>query len=75
MSSREEISRLNALLGASAAGGAQPGNGVGGSQPVSVAVSLPQAGKGIPAQTGPGVAGQSQGPPVSVVTNGRGYGY
>lgn len=73
VSSREEISRLNALLGASASGGAQPGSGVGGSQPVSVSVSLPPAGKGVPAQTGAG--GQVQGPPVSVVANGRGYGY
>ncbi|KAF8520068.1 hypothetical protein JB92DRAFT_2709701, partial [Gautieria morchelliformis] len=83
VSSRDEISRLNALIGGAGAGAAGAagvgGVGVGGVaqvQPVSVAVSLPPAGKGIPAAAGSGGAGpaEAQGPTVSVV-NGRGYGY
>ncbi|KAF8592471.1 hypothetical protein K439DRAFT_1625838 [Ramaria rubella] len=66
VSSREEISRLSALLGA--AGSQQPGVSAVGSQPVSVSVSLPSAAKSVQSQA-------PQGPPVSVVANGRGYGY
>jgi len=59
VSSRDEISRLNALLGAGTAGGGVGGTaavgmgGVGGvaqAQPVSVSVSLPPAGKSMTAQ-------------------------
>lgn len=65
VSSREEISRLNALLGAG--GPPPPGISNVNSQPVSVSVSLPPASKSI-------VAAQAQGQVVAV-SNGRGYGY
>lgn len=85
VSSREEISRLNALLGGAAGPGVSGAasvsgvTGVGQVQPVSVSVSLAPPGKSLAAQMdnsstaggGPGVGGA---PPVSVV-NGRGYGY
>ncbi|KIJ56585.1 hypothetical protein M422DRAFT_238208 [Sphaerobolus stellatus SS14] len=62
VSSREEISRLNALLGG--AGAPQGGVPQVNTQPVSVAVTLPSGGKNVSAQA-----------PVGVVSNGRGYGY
>lgn len=85
VSSREEISRLNALLGGSAGGPGVGGatgvgsvGGVGQGQPVSVSVSLPPAGKSMTAQidnpSAGGGAGVGGAPPVTVV-NGRGYGY
>jgi len=64
VSSREEISRLNALLGGAGQQGGVPSVNT---QPVSVAVTLASSGKSIAAQA-------PNGPPVSVV-NGRGYGY
>ena len=74
MSSREEISRLNSLVGAHPSSGhmqsshGHAAGGGAGQQPVSVAVSLPANGKGVVMNH------SANGNPASVAA-GRGYGY